>query len=186
MTPRGTSAAAAASPRSARGGGSAGGGLFTKDSTKEPQSSRASSAAAAPSSDTPRGLVAMESDEVPTGDFRLRSRSPTRAAASAHLAVQSYTTAPGGAGLSSVVATAEERLEAQLAGVKALLVDSVAAVQREHEGAVAHLRSDNRRLHAALAQARSKEAEYEEKLASAVGAMSGLAHWAQDFKAPKK
>ena len=81
----------------------------------------------------------------------------------------------GNAKAYAAVAMAEGRLEAQLQGVRSVLLDAVGEVQREHEQAVQGLRNDNKRLHAALAQAHAREAEYEEKLARAMGAMSSLA-----------
>ena len=81
--------------------------------------------------------------------------------------------------MASAVALAEQRMDAQLGGVRALLMDSIAVVQREHEAAVAALRSENRRLEQALAQSRAREVEYEDKLGRAVGAISGLAEWGE-------
>lgn len=162
-TPRG--GASVASPRSAWGGGGGGHG-HGQWGSKEARST-------APAPLTPRGL--SESDDLPTGEFRLRSRSPM-AAGAPHAAP--FGAHMSGGGMSAQIAYAESRLEAQLSGVRALLHDSIASVQREHEGLVAELRSDNRRLHADLAAARSKEAEYEEKLSTFIQAGAGLATWA--------
>ena len=118
---------------------------------------------AAPAQLYPRGLA---DDPLPTGEYSLRSRSPAPGGG-------------GGGGMASAVALAEQRMDAQLGGVRALLMDSIAVVQREHEAAVAALRSENRRLEQALAQSRAREVEYEDKLGRAVGAISGLAEWGE-------
>ena len=71
-------------------------------------------------------------------------------------------------------AAAEERLDAHMTGVRALLADAMASVQREHEAVVAALRADNKKLHADLVQSRAREADCEERLARAAGLMSSL------------
>ena len=80
----------------------------------------------------------------------------------------------GRGGIQSVSAAAEERMDAQLAAVRAVLSDSMASLQREHEEMTSQLKSDNRKLQHALAVARSREADLEERLKRASQVMSGL------------
>ena len=70
-----------------------------------------------------------------------------------------------------------QRLEVQLSAVRAVLADSMASLQQEHEAATAQLRADNRKLQHARGQARAREAELEERLTQAQQVFSGLAQW---------
>lgn len=120
---------------------------------------------------TPRGLeegyaLSEVGDSQRTGEFRLRSRtSPPPAYAMAR---------SGRGGIQNVTAAAEERMESQLAAVRAVLSDAMAGLQQEHEGTTSQLKSDNRKLQHALAVARAREADLEEKLKRAQAVMSGL------------
>ena len=123
--------------------------------------------------DTPRGLdegyaVTESGAPTKTGEFRLRSLG-------GFTAPPAYTMARSGrGGIQSVSAAAEERMDAQLAAVRAVLSDSMASLQREHEEMTSQLKSDNRKLQHALAVARSREADLEERLKRASQVMSGL------------
>ena len=103
-----------------------------------------------------------------SGEFRLRSLGGFTPPPAYGLARS------GRAGIQTVTAAAEERLDAQLASVRAVLSDSMSALQREHEEATSTLRADNRKLQHALGVARAREAQLEEKLRSASKLMSGL------------
>ena len=83
--------------------------------------------------------------------------------------------------VAGAVAAAEDHMDKQLGSLRGVLVNAIGAVQREHEAVVGGLRADNRRLQAALAKSRAREAQYEEKLSRAVATMSGLSDFRKDL-----
>jgi peptidoglycan hydrolase CwlO-like protein len=64
-----------------------------------------------------------------------------------------------------------------LSQVRAVLSETIASLQHEHEAATAQLKSENRRLQQALAQVKAREGELEAKLLGISKQMSGLAEW---------
>ena len=59
--------------------------------------------------------------------------------------------------------------------MRSVLVQSLSALTHESKASEGALRNENRRLQQALAQARAREAEYEDKLKQASQLITGLA-----------
>ena len=122
-----------------------------------------------------RGLSAVLTldaggDAVHTGAYALRSRSPSTSG----LGRTAVAVGAGLDALESVAGRAEAQMDSCLAGVRALLSDSLSELQRRHEEATATLRAENRKLQQALASARARESQLEERLRKAGQLMSHL------------
>ena len=109
-------------------------------------------------------------DAVHTGAYALRSRSPSTSG----LGRTAVAVGAGLDALESVAGRAEAQMDSCLAGVRALLSDSLSELQRRHEEATATLRAENRKLQQALASARARESQLEERLRKAGQLMSHL------------
>ena len=142
-----------------------------------------SSVAAPPSPrlTTPRGLEQDASSTAQQPSFRMRSAggvtlAQTQASPAAETPAETrHESHGGGKNIQEIVAGAEQQMEEQLRSMRSVLVQSLSALTHESKASEGALRNENRRLQQALAQARAREAEYEDKLKQASQLITGLA-----------